>query len=404
MMRYTSILFLLLIGGCAASAQTTHAYVNVNALVRQHPLYGTLAQYDRQIAALEATLHTRFANADARIANAQAAVRHDAQADAAAYRHAVAGSQGCCNVPSVATGNTTPSDIEQHISANYQQQHAQVQTAAQRDMDAYRAALSTEQRRAYDAFIDSMNDRMQMAVNQREQELHEQESNLLLELARKNAPARLMLRAKLQTLVLHDDVRRRLQAQLQALQSQESTALAAARRRDTATLQAYANQVRAQAETSIAQMRSDLQQRSAGNLAARERVMAAQQASVSSLPLGSFTQPSGKPVNVGAQIAAVRSAALPSDAAFGAAGADITTQWNGLRSANRDDTTHTQSQIAWLRHDQEAVRKKIVAQILYEAERIAKSRGYGGVSTQPIPGAPDVTQDVSAGLRLLSSY
>ncbi len=293
--------------------------------------------------------------------------------------------------------------IERHVQEAYEQQHAGVQRGAQSDMQQYRAALSAQQQNAYNAFVDSVSERSQQAVALRAQELRDRESNLLLELARAHAPARLSLRAKLQTLVLQSSVRASMNAQSAAIQAQEDAALAAARRADAATLRAYSAQVYARAQSDIAAMSADLQSRSVGNLAARERVLQSQTSSASALPLFTPPGPSGSIADMQTQYNALVKSRMPDGSAFNTARDDLRSNWDALRHANDDDTAHTQSQIAWLRHDRDAVRKRMVAQILYEANKIATSRGYSNVIAANAPaGAPDLTAAVRSNLASLS--
>ncbi|MFN2450047.1 MAG: hypothetical protein ABR508_09745 [Candidatus Baltobacteraceae bacterium] len=410
MRRIACGLLALLLSGCAAGAQTRPAYVDVNALVPQDPLYGTLAQYDRQIAALEGTLHTRFANADAAIANASRAVSRDAQAVSARYRATAqapvppAFARRALNVtPTAQMG----SGIAQTITQNYRQQRTDLQDTAQRDMARYRSALAAQEQHAYAAFADSVNERTQQALALRAQELRERESDVLLELARKAAPQRLLLRAKLQTLALTGPTRAGFQNRLRALQNADNAALAGTRRADDAVLQTYARSVRARAQSDLALMRVQLAARAAGNLNARERVLQAQTSGAPAFWLAPAPRATGAPPNAQAgmqtQYDALRNLRLPDAAIFGTTRDDLTARWDTLRRANDDDTAHTQSQIAWLRHDREAVRKRIVAQIMYEAGQIAKAHGYAAViGSRAAPGSVDLTPLVAADLRALS--
>lgn len=147
MMRRLAFPLVLLLAGCAASAQTRPAYVDVNALMPRHPLYGTLAQYDRQIAVLQATLRTRFSNADAQIDNASRDVRADAGAAAAKYEAAAKQMQNdpYPHIPAAPGGSPASYDIAAHINDAYQQQHAELRGTAQHDMGTYRTALDRQQ-------------------------------------------------------------------------------------------------------------------------------------------------------------------------------------------------------------------------------------------------------------------
>jgi hypothetical protein len=408
-MKYTFAILVLLLTGCAASAQTPtgSAGVDVNALLRQHPLYGTLAQYDRQIAVLQSTLRTSFSNSGAQIDNATTAIRNDldhASSAAQNYDQHIA-------VPHRVALNASPGaqapgegQIVNSIQQAYNQQHADLQSTAQRDMAQYRATLLAQQQAAYDTFVQSINGRTQRAYNARAQELRERESAMLLEFSRSHAHQRLMLRAKLQTLVLNNPRRRSLQAQLDALQNQEYAALDKMRAQDARTLNAYAEELRARGNSDISKMSADLRARTSANLAARERVLAAQTSTSGSLRLPSGKARSGSAADMQAQYNALANAPPLDTSAFSGARDDLTTRFHALHDADANDTASVRSQIDSLRHDREAVRKRMIAQIMAEAQTEAKARNLSLVYTSSVIPRTSVnlTSAVATDLRSLT--
>lgn len=406
MMRTIAAILVLLLAGCAASAQTRPASVNVQALLPQHPLYGTLAQYDRQIAALRGTLHTRFSNADAQIDHSISSIRHDLT------QTATATSSDSQHVhfptvmlsPSKHDHTPTSPDIASHIRQTYQTQHAQLQSTAQHDMAQYRATLVAQQQHAYQTFVQSVDRRTQQAYDARAQELREKESTLLLDLARKDAPQRLQLRAKLQTLTMVASSRAGMKQRLHVIQAREDATVAALRRNDSGILEAYAAQLRSKAAADIAKMSAELQSRTSANIAARERVLTAQTSGGDSLAVPSAPAQAARPGDMQAQYNALMNAPPADTAAFSSARDDLTRRFTDLRKSHDDDTQHTQSQIAWLEHDRDAVRKRMIAQIMSEAARLAKARGYSAVypASQAPSGSADLTPAVLADLKSLS--
>ena len=410
MMKQLYAPLLLLLAGCAASAQTHSASVNINALLPKHPLYGTLAQYDRQIAVLESTLHTRFANSGAQIANAASNIGHDLNQAAGATRsmtnaNQVVGPDWNMLAPDT-QASSNAADIEAGVQQAYARQHSDLRNAAQRDMAAYRAALALQQQTAYNRFVQSVNNRTQRAYNARAQELREQESALLLELARKNAPKRLILRTKLQTLALASSTRHHFAALLAALQRREYRILDAVRAKDAGALREYAAQLRARGDRDIASMRAQLQARTNANLIARQEVLAEQSSGSESLHLPPMNAP---PASSGDAMRAQYESLLHAPAAdtgvFSSAQEDLKSRFSGLGQADSRNLASVRSQIAWLQHDRAAVRKRIIAQILFEAQRVAKARDLWLVYTSartPPPSSVDLTAAVAADLRELS--
>jgi hypothetical protein len=409
MMKQLWALLVLLLAGCAASAQTHSASVNINALLSKHPLYGTLAQYDRQIAVLESTLHTRFANSNAQIANASSNIGHDLNEAAGATQSITNRQQAAAEDWNMLAPDTQTSshaaDIEADIQQAYAQQRSDLGNAAQRDMAAYRAALAVQQQTAYNRFVQSVNDRTQRAYNARAQELREKESALLLELARKNAPQRLILRTKLQTLALTSSTRHHFEALLGAMQHREYRMLQLMRAKDAATLREYAAQLRARSDRDIASMRTQLQARTNANLSERQRVLAEQTSGSRSLHLPSMKAPASSTGAMRAQYESIMHAPPADSGVFTRAGEDLKSRFGALGQADWVNVASIRSQIAWLQHDRAAVRKRIIAQILFEAQRVAKARDLWLVYTSartPPPSSVDLTAAVAADLRELS--
>lgn len=371
----------LLLAGCAANAQPLPASVDVAALERAHPLYGTLAQYDRQIAALRATLGTaQFRSADGDIAAAGAAVQREASAaqngvkrilsadsgEYAARRNAAVQAllaQPAGNAPSGA-------DVRAHLQQTYDTQSAQMRSGAQSDMQAYASALETQERSAAASFSRATQAQVQRAYDARAQELRESESTLLLTLARKHAAQRLALRTKLQTLYLPPYRRAPLQKQLLALQNSEDRQVAALRRRDAVTLAAYLQQLRVQANREIGAMSSQLRTRTAENFAARRRVLAAQNAAPANLALNApanATPPDShgdlRSTLVQMKASAPQSNAGRTQQAYAHASSDLSGRFAAIGRGNDASVQAAQDQIARLQRDRTDLKQRIDDQI-----------------------------------------
>lgn len=376
----------LLLAGCAANAQPLAPSVNVAALERAHPLYGTLAQYDRQIAALRATLGTTpFRSVDRDIASAGAAVRRDSARAQSSVNDVLAGDAGAYTARrnaamqrllSEPAGNApSGADVRAHLQRAYDAQSAQMRSGAQSDMQAYASALATQERSAETGFVNSMQAHVQRAYDARAQELRETESALLLDLARKHAAQRLALRTKLQTLYLRPERRASLQKQLQALQNSEDGQVAALRRRDAGTLAAYLAQLRSQASRDIAEMTAQLQARTAQNLAARRSVLAAQSGTPAGLPFGAPNEakPAGSPDNLRADLERMKAAGLQTNGqrtqqAYGHAAADLSARFAAIGAENDASVQAARDEIARLEKDRADLKQRIDDQI----ERLAR--------------------------------
>jgi hypothetical protein len=402
MMRTFGLLLIVLLGGCAAQAAGPAASVDINALVKAHPLYGTLAQYDRQIAVLRNSLHApAFAYRNQAFINAARGVGDTL--DRAAARAKAIEAMPSPDVRSLQeSGNVSApseSQVRSDMQQTYAQQSSQLQAAAQRDMERYRATLLAQQDTAFANYVRAVQARVQQAYNARKQELYEKESTLALDLAKADAGQRLSIRTKLQTLRLDSDRRHALLAQLAAIQAREDAVVAKQRARDRTILAAFVPPLQARADADIARMRGDLQRRTAANLAARERVLAAQRASAMRLNLGAPAGVSNN-ANTGGDLNAVLAARPADPGAFTAARDDLARHFANVRGADDSATRSTYAQIADLQHVRAQLYTDIISQIMRDAALVARTRGLSRVYTeqQAPPGSTDITPNVRSDI------
>ena len=397
---------MLILGGCAAQAAGRSASVDVNALVRTHPLYGTLSQYSRQIAQLRETLHVpEFARKTQAFENAMRAARSTLQ-QTASRTQAVA-AMPSPDVRSLRAGANVSAPSESRVRSDMEQtyntQASQLRTAAQSDMQRYRAQLLAQQNAAFENYVRSVNARVRQAYASREQQFYETESTLGLNLAKADAGKRLAIRVKLQTLRLSADARRRLQAQMDAIGAREDAAVAKQHRRDQAVLAAFLPPLQARANADIARMRAQLQTRTAANLAARDRVLAAQTARRKALDLGATAQPAGSNTDMNAELDSLLAARPADPQAFLRASDDLTRQFAGVRSADDAATRSTRAQIAVLETQRAQLYADIVSQIMSEARTVARDRGLGAVYARGAapPDSVDITRTVRSEFTAL---
>jgi hypothetical protein len=406
-MRSIALVLLAILSGCAAQAAAPGASINLNALVHAHPLYGTLAQYDRQIAGLRATLHLpefsrktqAFTNASH--ATAQTLTRSANRAkDIAAFPTPDVSElrqNASLNAP-------TESRVRSDMQHTYTTQASQLHTAAAQAMDRYRTQLLRQQQTALADYERSMQARVQQAYVSRRQQLYEKESALELDLAKAHAGQRLTIRAKLQTLQLDDERRRRLDAQMQALQAHDDAIVAKQHRRDQAQLDVLLSSLQARANADIARMRSTLEQRTQANLAERQRVLAAQNAQHATLNLGQSAQPSRRANDTNAALDSLLAAQPADPQTFLRARDDLAQQFTAVRQADDTATQSTWQQLAALNQARAQLYTDIVSQVMKEAHAVANSRGLAHVYTSASspPGTVDITGDVRTQLLALT--
>ena len=400
-MRLATLILISLLAGCAAQAAGPDASVDVNALVKTHPLYGTLTQYDRQIDELRGTLHAaEFSRKNDAIANAQRAV--DSTLTQTASRAKQIAALPSPDVQSLQANENIAAPSEQRVRRdlqnNYSTQFEQLQSSAQEDMTRYRSALLAQQNTAFANYQRAVQARVQQAYFSRRQELYEKESTLLLDLARADASKRLTLRAKLQTLALNSGARHAIKVQLNAIQAREDAVVAKQRRADKAVLAALLPSLQAKANADIARTRADLQNRTAANLTAREHVLAAQNASDAPLNLGKPLRTATPTTDMRGQLNALLAAQPADPNAFTTTRDDLSRQLGAVQNADQAATHSTWAELSTLSTERAQLYSTIVSQIMRDADNVAEARGLGKVyaAKQAPAGSTDITGAVRA--------
>ncbi len=392
-MRALGMLMLLTLCACAAQARPlapprpAHgaAYVDVPALVKTHPLYGTVRVYDRQIAALRATrADSDLAGAAERSRRAAALVLHEATAGAATQAYAIRASatdrareQHTENVESLVAS----------IRRGYVGQTAVVRGRAADAGARFAAGLDAHRRAAAAALAGALNARVQRSYAARAQRLAEAASDAAAARERAVAPQQLQLRIAL-TIATNASTKAALRAHLDHIASRLARQAAAQRSRDAAELSAYRGVLQQAAAREQQQTVAMLGREAQANLQVRKRVTQAQ---------------TGAPVALPA-IAGDRYRSAMNQAAQSLAGPPVTPDLTvmGANVAQRlatigDDHAAATAGATREMHVLEAARTalyaRIAASVQAEARAIAQARGLRYVD-RPTSGAVDLTSAV----------
>jgi hypothetical protein len=255
----------LLLAGCNKDGALTSqsgkplgavGYVRMDDLVKVHPLYGQLSRLDEDMQALQLkSIGTGPTLAPAALRKEQAALQHEfAEAskrakteldrkqddyrkrEQEAVRQALAAAGGV----SGASGASIQAGIQQQFAAQAQT----VASDAQKNLDAYRNQLMTQDRAALLVLQHSLNDSAARRYRTNYEQLQKKEADYALQLATEDSADRLSLRAKLSNLVLDDPSREEARKALEAIDRKEADALAAMKNRDGATLVTLQKQLR----------------------------------------------------------------------------------------------------------------------------------------------------------------
>jgi hypothetical protein len=344
-MRRVSIGLLVALAACAHPAVSQHptprpdgqpARLDLQRAVAGHPLAAMLRQYDSNLATL------RLIQTPAGLTNLSERIASDVTdardvLDAAARQTSVL----TIRIPSIPTTGTPPDSGEAAVAT-------------------YRDALQLR------------NDR---ALTLRASQLRESEANAAYAFDRAHAGTSLQIRVKLRNLHLELKDRRRMQAELDTLQSQEDRLVAGIRRQDAITLSGFAQSLQREAISNLNELVGDVEEhrRAAGQL--RDAVRT---------PTAALTHDD-------------RATALQ---AYKTSGADIAQRLSDVAKQNRLAAANLASEITSVQRARAALRSEIVASIETTANTVAGERGLGQVYETNVPsGATDITSDVVSHVR-----
>jgi hypothetical protein len=345
------LLAVLLTGGAPGGASI--GFADLPRLIAAHPLHGVLAAYDREIAALRSTRTVAGLDDPARRARSGAALLRN-RSGAARLR-----------AQAIAARDTRPDWLQENATLST---IVASRGASERAASQYSDELNREVAASLLAFERATAQRTGRALRARREQLREKELMLAYDLARRDAPKRLLLRLKLSELHLNAATRTALESQLAGLNERERDALAVARRRDAAVLGSYRRQLQDEGAGANARMASQLRAKGAANDAIRLHAFQAESNAAAALP------------DVPSQLALFRSSYRSAADAqaiaegFGAAGVDLSRRFGELSDVDDGSRAATAAQIQRLTVDRAKLYRSIVAQIERIADRLARTR------------------------------
>lgn len=236
-------------------------FVDLDALVRVHPLYPQLAQIERSIDALNlrslgpgvgstgSSLASQDAELQKELTDASNRTRQILNQKQAEYQRE---ENAAINAALAAGGHAAASgSVGSNVGATTGKQVGSVNAEMNRDVAAYRRTLSSQEQQQEKSYERAVSDRVNRQLQAKANQLQNQESNLELSLQTKDAAQRLELRTRLANLALDQASRDQVKAQLDALDKSESDQVAAMRNRDQQTLAQLRSQLRSQAQSDV---------------------------------------------------------------------------------------------------------------------------------------------------------
>jgi hypothetical protein len=387
-------------------ANARSGYVDLGRLVREHPLYPQLVHYDRAIAALQATQRAWSASVrraaiagdrralQQRFSSASQQMLTLSRANAGTFEQRERNGLGALSDEAAHTA-ANPSEFAASEKRTYDAMRAHRNAGLAR----YRDDLLREEQRMIVQARQSFHRRAQDAYDLRTAQLRESESELGLELTRRDAHRILMLRLRIDALQLPADQRRAATAQLTALLGQESARLQVKRAADGRVLADYRRRTVREASAQANRLIARIRERTQANFAARVAALHAQ-ASEHAVTLP--TPAAARSAGLGTEVAALQRS-LPNafatqvdstNRAFADARTALGSEFAAVAAVDDSSTDSVAAQIRELERERAAARSDIAAWIMRDAERVASERGIANVRTSRRAGAVDLTSAV----------
>lgn len=419
-------------GHGASTAPTAPAggrvgYVRMDDLVKKHPLFGQLAQYDTNIQALSlSSLVPQVLAQSPRLAAEEA--RLQAQLEAAAKRTdallaakgksyqdrenaAISAALRGADVPPGASVGAIQSQMEGTAHA----QAAGAGAQAERDLETYRKQLEAQDTAQLKAAQQSLEARADRTYHAKIDELNSKESALSLLEANADAAERLSLRTKLSSLALDEAARDDANKQLAGLDRKEADVIGALHNTDTQTLAALEAQLRTQVQNDMRTQVAQIRARSVQRYHEREAQLRGQFGPangplIATSPGGPATVNPNLPPALRARIRQLHadySQAFQNDAKqtiadFNKTRADLTQRYALLTGADAAAAQSAQLEIRSLEKKRADLYQEMVAQISREVKVVAQERGVSTVVSTVAPaGGVDLTADAMKDIETL---
>jgi hypothetical protein len=411
--------------GISPSAAGPIGYLRMDDVIKHHPLYPQLAQYDQNIDALSLGGTVPHALAGGDVKKQQAEIAKELQ-DAANRtkalldqkqkqyqdREALAIQQALKS-----SGVTAPGAgaVAAQVTQTAGLQSADAARGAQRDFSAYQRSLAAQNQNELNAMQRTIADKANRTYRAEQDALQAKEAALTGDLASKDAAERLALKTKLSSLALDDAARTDARAKLDALDRAEADAVGAMKNRDSQTLAILQAKLRAQVQADMKTQAAAINARALAKLHTRESdlrrqfaVPATQSAGV--VATGAST-PQSLPPALRDRIARLHDdyqKQFTADAKatiddFQKTRLDLSRRYAALGGADAAAGADARDQIASLQRKRDELYDQMVEQIKREATTMAHQRGLAVVVSNPVAEirGVDLTDDVAKDVETL---
>lgn len=402
-------------------------YVNMDALVKKHPLYGQLERLDADMQALQlkslGASVPRASSADLEregkalqkeldeaAERTKKALKDKQEEYAKREQAAIVAALAAAGAPLGPSGGTIASGISRQSQAQAAGAGAQAQAAA----EAYRRQTIDANRTAILGLQRSLAEKAARTYSTEAEALQRQESDFALASARQDAAERLSLSTKLQNLALDDADREQTRKQLEALNQKETDALAALRNRNQATLAALQTRLRAEEKSELDKQVAALNARTVAQMKAHDQQLQGglvSQLGGVALPAASASGPVKLPPDMRAKLEALHKKyqddftkdAGKTIADFEKTKNDLTERFRRLEGIDSDAQGGTSRQLDALQKQRGELYDEMVAEIDREVRLIAEKRGVNVVFSSILApaGGVDLTADAEKDIESL---
>ena len=412
-------------GPTGTKASGVIGYVNMDALVKKHPLYGQLAQLDADMQAIQLkTLESNVPRSGADIAKQEQQLERELDQASARARKALKDKQeeygkreqAAIDAALVAAGVAVPAGggIAGGIASAAQQQQRAVVDIDRRNQEAFRAQLIEQNRAAIASLERSLSEKAAREYRVEAEALQKKEADLALQQASADSAERLSLTTKLQNLALDDAAREDTRKQLDALNQSETDAVAALKNRDQMTLAALQTKLRDQERADLQTQGRAIQARTMAKLG----TPAGSPAQLATTPGGVIPGPPGRPgaapnlpPDMRARIEALHKKyqddftkdAEQTVAEFEKTKNDLTARFRKLHGVDGGAQGSADDQMGSLQRQRGELYDEMVAQIGREVKLIAQKRGINVVFSDIVApaGGVDLTEDAEKDIESL---
>jgi len=413
--------------GTAPSAAGPIGYLRMDDVIKHHPLYPQLAQYDQNIDALTLGGTVPHALAGADVKKQQALIAKELQ-DAANRTKALLDQKQkqyqdreaqAIQQALKASGVSAPGagTVASQVTQTAGVQSADASRAAQRDFAAYQHSLAAQNENELNAMQRTIADKANRTYRAKQDELQAKEAALTLDLANKDAAERLALKTKLSSLALDDAARQDARTRLDALDRSEADQVGAMKNRDSQTLATLQTKLRAQVQADMKAQAAAINARALAKLQSRESDLrrefaapamssastgggGAASAGVQNLPPALRDRIAHLHADYQKQFTADAQATIDD---FQKTRLDLSRRYAALGGADAAAGSDAHDQIANLQHKRDELYDQMVEQIKREATTLAHQRGLAVVVSNPVAEirGVDLTADVAKDVETL---